>query len=117
MRREIEAAGRAVAGDLEIGAEQFSLAAARTAAAKAALQRRPHVALLDETRLARPGFRHRLHDLPRLSPFPGLPDFFPGLLFVSLGLRPGRVPARRLPCGKRPLRGTVCPSDSSSNRS
>src|ERR1700744_3878307 len=99
MRREIEAAYPAIVVDLEERAEQLAFAAARTAAAKAALQRRPDVALLDQAGLACPGFCHRLHDLPRLSPFSALPDFFPALLFVSFGLRPGRVPARRLPCG------------------
>src|ERR1700739_3452395 len=88
MRREVEAANRTVIVDFQEGTEQLAFAAARAAAAKAALQGGPDVALPGEPSPARPGFRHRLHDLPRLPPLPALSDFFSGLR-VSLGLRPG----------------------------
>src|SRR5690349_16102904 len=96
MRREIEAAGRAIVGHLQPGAKQLALAAARAAAAEAALHRGPHVALCaDDGSLARPYLRSRAYrfhdfglalDLPRFT----LPDFFlSGLRFLSRGLRPG----------------------------
>src|SRR5262245_34867480 len=73
MRGEVEAAGRTVVGGLQEGAEQFSLATARAAAAKTALHCAPEVALPANGGLAGPhtGCAYGLHDLP----FPDLPDF------------------------------------------
>src|SRR5262249_46989796 len=81
--------------DLEEGAKQLALTAARAAAAEAALHGGPEVALLaDGGRLAGPCMLRRAHrflDLPRFI----LPDFFlSGLRFPSCGLRPGRSFAR-----------------------
>src|SRR3954447_990245 len=95
--------------DLEEGAKQFSFAAARAAAAKAALHRAPDVALFDRTGLAGPhrgGGAYRFHDWPLF----GLPGFgLPGLRSFLGGLRPGcafalgsaRKPSR-LPLPLRP---------------
>src|ERR1700761_1103237 len=114
VRREIEPAHRAVIVDLEIGAKQLALAAAWATAAKAALDRRPDVALLGHAGFAGPNLggrggdrRHAFHDLPRFD----FPVFFSGLFlaflalcffffsnfswrFLSRGLRPGRLGPR-----------------------
>ena len=54
VRREIEPANLAVVGDLEEGAKQLALAAARTAAAEAAFQRGPDVTLFGDSGLPAP---------------------------------------------------------------
>src|SRR6478609_2869892 len=114
MRGEVEAAGRTVVGGLQEGAEQLSLAAARTTAAKTALHRVPEVALLADGGLPGPHTRcaYRLHDLP----FPDLPDFcLPRLRSLPPAARcersfsalwdfsTSRLPSRFLP------RGTIWP--------
>src|SRR5882724_565548 len=123
VRREIEAAGRAIIGGLEESAKQFAFAATRAAATKTALHCGPEVALLGLHGIPGPDWRrgaHRFHDLP----FFGLPGFgLPGLRSFLRGLRPGcafdgvacalepsRPPSRFLP------RGMTWPSDNSSNR-
>src|SRR6202043_2477001 len=124
MRREVEVADLAVVVDLEEGAKQFSLAAARAAAAEAALQRGPDVAFLDEAGFAGPylaGGAHGFHDLPLFD----LPDFFrSGFRGFSRGLRPGLCLVRTFARGKAGVaasrflpRGMSWPSDNSSNRS
>src|SRR5262245_423696 len=73
VRGEVEAAGRTVVGGLQESAKQFSLAAARTTAAKTALHRAPEITLLAKGGLPGPhtSCAYGLHDLP----FPDLPDF------------------------------------------
>src|ERR1700742_4799496 len=94
VRREVEVAHRTIVVDLEEGAKQFALATTRTAAAKAALDRGPHVALLAAGGLPGPSLlghglasqgsrccAHGAHDLPfpdLLLPDLPLPDL-PGL--------------------------------------
>src|SRR5262249_31101262 len=134
----VEPADRAVVVHLEKRAKQLALAAARAASAKAALQRSPDVALLDESRLAGPDLAaggHGFHDLPFLDlpfldlpfldfPFFGLPDVLRSGLRVFSRLsrlaRPSRSFARRslrVTPSRFLLGGMTCPSDTSSNRS
>src|SRR5207244_1928573 len=120
---EVETASRTMIVNLQEGAKQFSLAAARAAAAKAALHRAPDVALLADSGFAGPHggcASYRLHDLP----LPDLPDFclprlrsllreaWCGRSFSACwDFRTSRLPSRFLP------RCTIRPSDSSSKRS
>src|SRR5262249_9798093 len=112
MRREVEVADRAIVGGLQESAKQLSLAAARTAAAKAALHRAPEVTPPANSVFPGPHSRcaYRFHGLP----FPDLPDFcLPRLRsFVREARRERSFSVRwdfrtsRLPSRLR-LRGTI----------
>src|SRR4029077_10202730 len=86
MRREVQPAGGAVIVDFQEGAKQFALTAAGAAATESALQRRPHVALLDRRGILAPDdlvCAYGFHDLPFFDlpvlPLPGLRSFLRGL--------------------------------------
>src|SRR4051812_17846973 len=122
MRGVIQSAYLTMIVHFKEGAKQFSLAAARTAAAQPALQRGPQVALFAGHLIPGPDLgrlAHAFHDLPLFD----LPDLaLPGLRSLLRRLRPGSgfacdwrgaaVP----PWSRRRPRVATRPSESSSNR-